>query len=344
MSRSPRRLFALSGFVIAIGVLLFLSTGEAEGYDRYTVNTDATNCAATGCHAQFNSGSPYTELGGTHATWPNDLMSTHLQNMVGGSGQGDCDTCHSSGGRSPVFLNSSTGGTGLLPISCVGCHGRLEDATSGTQGACAGLRQRHYKAGITVCANCHADAIPASVRPVGENTQPPYYANPGTGHIIPADPCSENRVGDARGLDNDGDGFYDALALAGPDFDCTADVSPGEPSAFTVTAHDPINRILTLSYNPGCSTTENTLVFGPLDQISTYTYTGQECFVPNSGTPTTWAWSYPIAAPDSMFLILVGSDFTYEGTYGMSSADERPANPGNFTTCFVTKNNSEPCP
>jgi hypothetical protein len=83
----------------------------------------------------------------------------------------------------------------------------------------AGLRQHHFNAGETVCANCHADADPLDYTPVGENVLPDYYANPGTNHpAMPTSPClwgEEDFAGGAGGLDNDGDGVY-----AANDTDC----------------------------------------------------------------------------------------------------------------------------
>jgi hypothetical protein len=168
-------------------------------------------------------------------------MAVHNGTMLGN----DCDTCHSSG-FFPVFLDSSSGGTNLDPISCVGCHGRAQDGTgSGTEGYGAGLRQRHWNANVTVdvttdagvrqistriCADCHqrsdlgglTDANPANYTPVGEDVQPPYYADAdGTAShpTMQQDPCSdptngitpeeELGIGDEWALDNDGDTLPD---------------------------------------------------------------------------------------------------------------------------------------
>jgi hypothetical protein len=147
--------------------------------------------------------------------WGN-LHNLHRSTML----SGDCNACHLSGGRFPVILNSSVGGTGLDPIACMGCHGRQEDDTptnpdwGSKSGLGAGLRQHHHNAGETLCAGCHQDADPANYTPVGENVLPPYYANPGTNHPnMPTDPCissgNEDFAGVVQGLDNDGDGIYE---------------------------------------------------------------------------------------------------------------------------------------
>ncbi|RMF92421.1 MAG: choice-of-anchor D domain-containing protein, partial [Nitrospinota bacterium] len=173
-----------------------------------------TGCAD--CHGSFRA-SPYTSLSDGQS-WGDDLHDVHRRTMLGG----DCNTCHTGSSRTPVFLNSSNGGNGLEPLSCVGCHGRAEDVR-GVGGYGAGLRQHHWNAGETVCAGCHDDANPASFTPVGEDVLPPYYASPGTGHNIPTDSCNpppdfpENYAASTLGLDNDGDSSYDTA-----DPDCQA--------------------------------------------------------------------------------------------------------------------------
>jgi len=207
-------------FLFAVLVAVFgFQVRSADAYSQYSVNKDATNCRA--CHGDFRA-SNYTSLSDSQS-WGN-LHDLHRNTMLGG----DCETCHSSGGRFPVILDSSVGGTGgLQAISCVGCHGRAEDEASPNAGYGAGLRQHHWRAGEKVCAGCHSDANPANYTPVGEDVLPPYYANPGTGHPnMPTDPCNldgnEDFAGSAEGLDNDGDNIYD-----GADPDCqAADTTP----------------------------------------------------------------------------------------------------------------------
>jgi hypothetical protein len=137
----------------------------------------------------------------------------------------DCQVCHNAFEFLPVHTNESSGGNGLEPISCLGCHGRAEDDNPGnpdfTAGIGSGLRQHHVNAGTTLCANCHSDANPANYTPVGEEILPPYYANPGSNHPnMPNESCngdgSENFRGLPEGLDNDGDEFYDLA-----DTDCS---------------------------------------------------------------------------------------------------------------------------
>jgi len=201
---------SLSVFILLCILSILLPT-TVSAYNQYSQSKDATNCRA--CHGNFRSNNYTSPVDGQN--WGN-LHDLHRNTML----DGDCDTCHQSGGRFPVSLNSSAGGSGLEAIGCTGCHGRTEDNSASnpdfgsSDGAGAGLRQHHYNAGVTVCTDCHQDANPGNYAPVGEEILPPYYANPGDGHpAIPTGSCnddgSETFAGLAIGLDNDGDTLYD---------------------------------------------------------------------------------------------------------------------------------------
>ncbi len=187
----------------------------ALAFSQYSIDRNSGNCAD--CHGAFLA-SPYTSMSDM-MSWPNGLHTTH-QGMV----DFDCDTCHTTGGMFPVQINSSDGGNGLDPISCVGCHGRAEDG-SGRFGA--GLRQRHWRGGVQ-CTPCHPESDPTSFTPVGEDVLPPYYANPGSGHPnIPDDPCNPapgfpegGFGGSTLGLDNDGDDDGSRMLYDQGDPDC----------------------------------------------------------------------------------------------------------------------------
>ena len=227
MSNETRILYYKFWIVLFCFLAIAASAVWAPGvdaYDRYSVNRDATNCRA--CHGDFRS-SPYTsKVDGQ--SWGDDLHDVHRNTML----SGDCDTCHSGSSRFPVMLNSSSGGSGLAAISCMGCHGRNED--SGHVGA--GLRQHHYRAGETVCAGCHSDSNPVSYTPVGENVKPPYYGVSLTAHPnMPIDPCNsdgkENFKGTSIGLNNDGDTLFDGddpncQSASTPDIAVTDSVAP----------------------------------------------------------------------------------------------------------------------
>lgn len=160
----------------------------------------------------------YTEVGETEAVLEVGLHDVHRHIMLDKLSRSRCDTCHqdrNTVGRYPVLLNFSAS-VFLPPISCVGCHGRWEDAGHDTasEGLGAGLRQHHTRAGVTECKTCHADANPANYTPVGEDVLPPYYFAPDPEFPNkPTDPCNrlgeEDYAGIRKGLDNDGDGKYD---------------------------------------------------------------------------------------------------------------------------------------
>ena len=194
--------------------VLMIGASEAWSYPQYSEDGDSTNCRA--CHGDFRA-NPYTSPSGD--SWTDDLHDVHRNDML----DGDCLTCHTSGPRFPVLLDSSTGGDELAAISCVGCHGRAEDDSVANGGTCtisdcgpgAGLRQHHFLAGVTICADCHDNADPANYTPVGEDVLPPYYFTPDQNHLNkPTDPCNPNDEegafgGNLLGLDNDGDDVYD---------------------------------------------------------------------------------------------------------------------------------------
>ncbi len=309
--------------LVTVSCLVFMA-GSALAYETYSASRDDTNCRA--CHGSFRS-SPYVELG-TGISWGDDLHDLHRNGML----SGDCNTCH-KGNKFPVRLGDSDGGFKLDAISCSGCHGRAADGTgTGSLGFGAGLRQKHWRSGETICADCHSDADPAGFTPVGEDVPPPYYL--GSSHpAIPKDTCNdptnaltpeEDMYGAARGLDNDGDGDYDTL-----DTDCGAVVqAPGEPSGSTlalmqVTANNPAAMLLSLTYGVACGTSDHAILYGPLTDVGAYNYTGGSCSMGNSGTMTDWSYA---GAPDSFFFLLVADNDTAEGSYGLkSNGAERPS-------------------
>lgn len=198
--------------LIPLSLLLPLSD-PADAFPRYSNNRDATFCR--GCHGDFRSAAYTSRKDGEN--W-GDLHNLHRLTML----SGDCNTCHTgtSATRFPVFMRSSNGGADLAPISCLGCHGRAEDAGhDGTRsaGLGAGLRQHHVNAGVMLCMNCHPDANPQNYTPVAESVAPLYYFAPDPAHPNkPTNACNpsyseENYAGSIFGLDNDGDGLYDVV-------------------------------------------------------------------------------------------------------------------------------------
>lgn len=172
--------------------------------DEYISNTDGKRWRES-----------YTEVTETEAVEEVGLHDIHRHIMLDKLGRSRCDVCHMESGRYPVILDSSAT-TDLEPISCMGCHGRWEDAGNDNQsrGLGAGLRQHHTNAGVTECKTCHSDADPANYTPVGEKVLPPNYFTPDPEFPNkPTDPCNqhgeEDYAGIRKGLDNDGDGRYD---------------------------------------------------------------------------------------------------------------------------------------
>jgi len=200
--------------LLAMIAILMTGTSAAWAYETYSTSADRNSGNCADCHGNFRT-SPYISAS-DGANWGDDLHDVHRNDML----DGDCSTCHAASGRYPVSLESSAGGSGLSPISCVGCHGREQDIGNDS-GRGAGLRQHHTRAGESDCTDCHSDAILANYTPVDENILPNYYANPGNNHpAMPTNSCNpaattfvENFAGTTLGLDNDGD------SVAGSNYD-----------------------------------------------------------------------------------------------------------------------------
>jgi len=223
--------FSLVAVLAAMLTLLPWWGTTAEAYETWSTN-GTNNCAS--CHGDFLAngytslvdGSPWL-IGGS----PTDLHDGHRTVML----SSDCNTCHTTGSYSTVFLASSTGGTGFSKISCLGCHGRRENGPGGpNQVTGTGLRQAHHRAGTTDCLGCHDDSDPAgqgSFIPVAEKVKPPYYFTPDTAHPNkPTNPCNkggstESKIGSSFGLDNDGNGLFD-----GDDSGCAGPVTLASPN------------------------------------------------------------------------------------------------------------------
>ncbi len=295
-----------------------------SAYDQYTTAAGVnTNCGA--CHGDFRSSS-YTSLADGQS-WGN-LHNLHRQDMLGGR----CEACHSGGDRWPVNLSFSD--DVALSNSCSGCHGRSQDGTGfGREGWGAGLRQHHFRAGVANCAECHersdlgglTDANPLYFIPVGENVLPPYYAS-GDPDVAPTDPCGvENFAGATIGLDNDGDGFHDPAFQNwdGTDANCGATPSPGEASRNSAKSGQGLAPLtatgagssIDVRYGAACTATDHRIAYGPLDMVSSYTYSGQQCGIGTDGT-AGFLWSPPAG---NLFFLVVGNDASSEGGYGYNS-------------------------
>lgn len=211
------RKVSISSICIIILAALAVWASEVSAFSTYT------SCSQ--CHGGFRT-VPYKSLADGQS-WASGLHDTHRTTML----SGDCNACHFGTGRTPVYINKSNGGTGLSKLGCAGCHGRAEDI-KGIATIGAGLRQRHFTAGETVCLDCHNDSDPGNYTPVAENVSPPYYFTPDTAHPNkPTNSCNqsgkENFAGLAQGLDNDGNGLYDGNDPACQTVACTDNDSDG---------------------------------------------------------------------------------------------------------------------
>ena len=120
--------------------------------------------------------------------------------------------------------------------------------------------------------------------------------------------------------------------------------TPGEASGpsldpLLVTDVDPATGVMTLAFEAGCGSTDNDIYYGPLDQVSSYGWTGEVCGVGTSG---------PLPGFDpgagSYFFGVVGNDGADEGSYGVGGdavPAERPPFAGN--ACGRTQNLASAC-
>ena len=133
--RNPARFVKTSFVLLATIAVLMIGASEARAYSTYSTDGSTGNCAS--CHGDFTKGSYISLSDGEN--WGDDLHDVHRRTML----NSDCNACHVSSGGSPTFLDRSAGGTGLAPISCVGCHGRDDDIGNDSEstGRGAGLRQ-----------------------------------------------------------------------------------------------------------------------------------------------------------------------------------------------------------
>jgi hypothetical protein len=282
-------------FFVSLFSVLVIGAGTAQAYPQYSLAKDATNCRA--CHGDFRA-SPYVSLS-DGLSWGDDLHDVHRNTMLAG----DCSTCHSAGGRFPVLLDTSSGGTGLDAISCTGCHGRMEDGTGVlTFGYGAGLRQHHWNAGEQICADCHDDANPANYTPAGEQFLPPYYSASDAAHpAMPSDPCNpsaddhpEDYAASTLGLDNDGDGDYDEA-----DGDCagatpTPTAEPTPTATATPTAEPTPTATATATPTAEPTPTATATATPTAEPTPTATATATPTAEP---TPTATATATPTAEP-----------------------------------------------
>jgi hypothetical protein len=260
-------------------------------------------CNAAPCHGDFTDAT--STKGSVFPGNDKHTMHRSSQNMAA-----DCDLCHRTNDSNNPFIGVSDGTANNPGLGCNGCHDGV------------GLRAHHLQAGQTFCESCH----PGDPTPLPENTVPTYYGTPDVAASM-VDPCNltglsetdENwTVGDTIGTDNDGDGLYD-----GNDPDCaTATQTPGEMANLLVPSHDPATRSFAIAYDATtCEATSNNVFYGPLSAVSSYTYSGQDCAIGNTGS---YSFDYSAIA-ESIYFVIVAQNGVNEGSYGVDDTGaERP--------------------
>jgi hypothetical protein len=111
--------------------------------------------------------------------------------------------------------------------------------------------------------------------------------------------------------------------------------TPGEASSpstpMLVTAYDKALGDITLSYTPACESSDHTVYYGNLADVSTMTYSGQVCGLGVDGAATLNPGN------GSFYWVIVANDGSVEGSYGKDSAGvERPED-ATLATCSFTQ-------
>jgi len=97
---------------------------------------------------------------------------------------------------------------------------------------------------------------------------------------------------------------------------------------------DEATSSLTVSYESGCETANNSIYYGPLANLKEYGYSGEVCAIGVDGMTT---FDLPAG---SLFFVIAGDDNAVEGSYGRDTFGfERPA----AETCGLGRDLSAPC-
>ncbi len=117
--------------------------------------------------------------------------------------------------------------------------------------------------------------------------------------------------------------------------------APGEASGASgellTAAYDRVTGEIVVSYTPACDSSNHTIYFGDLADVSTHTYADAICWLGAGGTAR-----FDPDRDDAFFLV-VGQNGTIEGSYGRDSADnERPESTG-IGNCDIPQDLSGSC-
>jgi hypothetical protein len=122
----------------------------------------------------------------------------------------------------------------------------------------------------------------------------------------------------------------------------TTAATPGEATNLVVTGYDPVTGHISIAWTNGCGAADHHIEYGALQDMATYTYSGQVCGL---GTGGSYASFNP--GPGSYFFFVVADDgVSVEGSYGTSwingVASERPENTLD-PSCARVQNLSQRC-
>jgi hypothetical protein len=107
--------------------------------------------------------------------------------------------------------------------------------------------------------------------------------------------------------------------------------TPGEastsPDVMTVTDHDTATGDISISYHKPCEALDHTVYFGDLSAVSAMTFSGQACFLGDTGSAT-----FNPGAGD-VFWVIVSNDAVYEGSYGTDNGGNERDEDTALLTC-----------
>jgi subtilisin-like proprotein convertase family protein len=134
------------------------------------------------------------------------------------------------------------------------------------------------------------------------------------------------------------------LDLAYPDEPCPPSGAVPQPIPDGTDATEPLTLERTgtdsilVRWDDGCAPTQTNLLYGPLDQVSSYTVTGSVC-----GVTDDFAWDGVPAG--NLWILLVGDDGgSIEGSWGHATGGERNGNAASGECGNVIKDASGACP
>ena len=123
----------------------------------------------------------------------------------------------------------------------------------------------------------------------------------------------------------------DRLSINHLFFRSDAVITPGEPGQLLVDGYYDDTGDLSISWDAACGAIEHNIVYGPLQDVGTHGYTGQDCAIGIGGTYDTFD-----PGPGSWFFLVVGTNGAgVEGSYGLSEGTERPEQTPDPVCAFV---------